>query len=97
MHANSAAQALNRFTSCVLQSGVDLPYTAIRHGIAECLQLLVHLERRQGRRVVTELVRVRRYDAATDRYDLESLGEVSEVATAREGTSDRASADAHGA
>ena len=36
---------------------------AIRHGIAECLQVLVHLERRHGRRVVTELVRVRQYDA----------------------------------
>jgi pilus assembly protein CpaF len=73
IHANSADQALRRFTSCVLQSGVDLPYAAIRHGIAECLQVLVHLERRHGRRVVTELVRVRRYDTATDRFDLEAL------------------------
>jgi pilus assembly protein CpaF len=73
IHANSADQALRRFTSCVLQSGVDLPYAAIRHGIAECLQLLVHLERRHGRRVVTELVRVGRYDAVTDRFHLESL------------------------
>ena len=62
IHANSADQALRRFTSCVLQSGVDLPYTAIRHGIAECVQVLVHLERRQMRRLVTELVRVRGYD-----------------------------------
>jgi pilus assembly protein CpaF len=71
IHANSAAQALTRFTRCVLQSGVDLPYPAIRHGIAECVQLVVHLERRHGRRVVTELARVRRYDAATDTYDLD--------------------------
>ena len=72
IHANSAEQALRRFTTCVLQSGVDLPYAAIRHGIAECVQLLVHLERRHGRRVVTQVVRVRRYDAGTDAYDLES-------------------------
>jgi pilus assembly protein CpaF len=71
IHANSAEQALSRFTSCVLQSGVDLPYAAIRYGIAACIQLLVHLERRQARRVVTQVVRVRRYDAGTDRYDLE--------------------------
>jgi len=71
IHANSAEQALTRFTSCVLQSGVDLPYTAIRHGIAECLQWLVHLERHQGRRIVTQVARVRRYDAITDRYDVE--------------------------
>ena len=68
--ADSADQALRRFTSCVLQSGVDLPYTAIRHGIGECVQLLVHLERREMRRLVTELVHVRGYDPERDRYDL---------------------------
>jgi pilus assembly protein CpaF len=73
IHANAAELALRRFTWCVLQSGVDVPYPAIRHGLAECLQLLVHLERRRGRRVVTELVRVRRYHPGTDTYDLESL------------------------
>jgi pilus assembly protein CpaF len=80
IHANSADQALRRFTSCVLQSGVDLPYAAIRHGIAECLQVLVHLERCHGRRVVTELVRVRQYDAVTDRFDLEALAPASGTA-----------------
>jgi pilus assembly protein CpaF len=75
IHANSADQALSRFTSCVLQSGVDLPYAAIRYAIAECLQVLVHLERRAGRRVVMGLVRVQHYDAAQDKYDLEPLAE----------------------
>jgi pilus assembly protein CpaF len=73
IHANAAELALRRFTWCVLQSGVDVPYPAIRHGLAECLQLLVHLERRRDRRLVTELVRVRRYNPGTDTYDLESL------------------------
>jgi pilus assembly protein CpaF len=73
IHANSADQALIRFASCVLQSGVDLPYPAIRHAIAECLQVLVHLERRHGARVVTQLVRVCRYESGADRYHLESL------------------------
>ena len=73
IHANSAEQALRRFTSCVLQSSVDLPYPAIRHAMAECLQLLVHLERRRGRRVVTELVRIIGYHATSDTYKLESL------------------------
>jgi pilus assembly protein CpaF len=73
IHANSAELALRRFTTCVLQSGVDVPYPAIRHGLAECLQVLVHLERRLDRRLVTELVRVRRYSPGTDTYDLEPL------------------------
>jgi pilus assembly protein CpaF len=71
VHANSAEQALTRFASCVLQSGIELPYQAVRLGIAECLQLLVHLDRRQGQRVVRQIVRVRRYNAASDTYALE--------------------------
>ena len=73
IHASSAAQALTRFTSCVLQSGVELPYPAIRHSIAECLHLVVHIERERHRRVVTELVRLKGYDVAADRFDLQSL------------------------
>jgi pilus assembly protein CpaF len=71
IHANSAEQALSRFASCVLQSGVDLPYVAIRMSIAESLQLVVHLERRHGRRLVRQIVRLRRYEVAADRYVLE--------------------------
>ncbi len=48
IHANSSAQALSRFTSCVLQSGVELPYHAIRANIGDALHVLVHLERRNG-------------------------------------------------
>jgi Flp pilus assembly CpaF family ATPase len=40
IHANAAEQALRRLTWSMLQSGVDLPYQAIRHGIAACLQLV---------------------------------------------------------
>jgi len=34
VHANSATQALSRFTNCVLQANVGLPYPAIRTLIA---------------------------------------------------------------
>jgi pilus assembly protein CpaF len=70
IHANSADQALRRFTSCVLQSGVDLPYVAIRHAMGEALHVLVHVARHQRQRVVAELVEVTGYDPATDRYTL---------------------------
>ena len=56
IHANSAAQALNRFASCVVQSGVDLPYEVVRDQIAACVQLVVHLERSSGRRRVAEVL-----------------------------------------
>jgi pilus assembly protein CpaF len=56
IHANSAAQALNRFASCVLQSGVDLPYDVIRDQIAACVQLVIHLHRVDGRREISQLL-----------------------------------------
>lgn len=73
LHANSAGQALARFTTCILQSGVELPYRAIRSNIADALHLLVHMDRRQGLRRVTQVFAVRGYDVAVDRYDLEGL------------------------
>ena len=50
IHANSARQGLARFTSCVLQSGVDLPYRAIKTNIGDSLNVIVQVERRPGRR-----------------------------------------------
>ena len=73
IHANSAEQALSRFTSCVLQSGVELPYAAIRHQIGDSVHLLLHLERRHGLRIVTELLRLKQYDSGHDRFQLETL------------------------
>jgi len=73
VHANSAAQALTRFTSCVLESGIELPYRAIKNNIADSLNMVVHLERRPGRRFVSEVVEVSRYKPDLDRYDVEPV------------------------
>ena len=73
IHANSAQQAIQRFTSCVLQSTVELPYKAVRSNIAECLNLLLHIERRQGKRYVSQLVELERYNPEQDTYDLRTL------------------------
>ena len=73
IHANSAQQAIQRFTSCVLQSTVELPYKAVRSNIAECLNLLLHIERRQGKRYVLQLVELERYNPEHDTYDLRPL------------------------
>ena len=58
IHANSATQALNRFASCVTQSGVELPYQVIRDQISACVQLVVHVQRVDGRREVSGLLHV---------------------------------------
>jgi Flp pilus assembly CpaF family ATPase len=70
VHATSAKQALARFTSCVLQSGVDLPYRGIKTNIGHSVNVVVQLERRPGRRFVSEVVQINAFDADTDEYDL---------------------------
>jgi pilus assembly protein CpaF len=69
IHANSARQGLARFTSCVLQSGVELPYRAIKTNIADSLNIVVHIERRPGRRYIAEVIEINGYDPDTDLYD----------------------------
>ena len=69
IHANSAEQALARFASCVVQSGVELPYQAVRYQIADAIDLVLHLGRHDGARVVEQLLNIGRYDAARDAYD----------------------------
>ena len=73
VHASSAAQALSRFTSCVLQSGVELPYRAIKNNIADSLNILIQLERRPGKRFVSEVLEIRAYNPDADQYDLTSI------------------------
>jgi pilus assembly protein CpaF len=73
IHANSAEQAVTRLISCVLQSGIELPYRAIRSNIGDAVQLLLHIERRNGRRYVAQLLRLIRYDAGQDQYDFEPV------------------------
>jgi pilus assembly protein CpaF len=69
IHANSARQGLARFTSCVLQSGVELPYRAIKTNIADSLNVVIHIERRPGRRFVSEVIEINGYDPDADLYD----------------------------
>jgi len=73
VHATSARQALSRFTSCVLQSGVDLPYRAVKTNIGDSVNVVVQLERRPGRRFVSEVVQIIRYDPDLDEYDFGSV------------------------
>ena len=77
IHANSASQALTRFASCVMQSGVELPYQAVRHMIADSVQLVLHIARKNGKRTVTELGHVGAYDPGHDRYHLNRLCEAT--------------------
>jgi pilus assembly protein CpaF len=88
IHANSAEQALARFASCVVQSGVELPYQAVRYQIADAIDLVLHLGRHRGVRVVDELIAITGYEAARDRYTTATL--TSETASTTTSEEERA-------
>jgi pilus assembly protein CpaF len=69
IHASSAKQGLSRFTSCVLQSGVELPYRAIKTNIGDSLNVVIHIERRPGRRFISEVLEINSYDPDADLFD----------------------------
>src|SRR6266849_2050310 len=69
IHANSTKQALSRFTSAVLQSGIELPYRAIKGNVADSLHVVVQVERRPGRRFISEVLELNSYDADADLFD----------------------------
>jgi pilus assembly protein CpaF len=70
VHANSAPQGISRFTTCVLQSGIEMPYRAIKTNIADSLNVIIQIERRPGTRFVSGVVEISGYNPETDRYDL---------------------------
>src|SRR5271163_426460 len=80
VHATSARQGLARFTSCVLQSGVDLPYRSVKTNVGDSLNVVVQLERRPGKRFVTEVVEINRYDPDADEYEFSAIYQKHEEA-----------------
>ncbi len=73
VHATSAAQGISRFTTCVLQSGVEMPYRAIKTNIADSLNIVVQMERRPGTRFVSEALEIQAYDPENDRYQFDQV------------------------
>jgi len=46
-----------------------LPYRAIKTNVGDSVNVVVHLERRPGRRFVSEVVEIHGYDPDTDEYN----------------------------
>lgn len=59
IHSNSAASALTRFESLILETQTNLTVPAVRSNIVEAVNLIVHIERGCGSTpVITELIKV---------------------------------------
>ena len=69
LHASSAANALKRCASCVLQAGIGLPWEAVQDLVGDVVDVVLHLERRDGVRRVVEALRVDRFNWSTRRWD----------------------------
>jgi pilus assembly protein CpaF len=59
LHANTAADALNRLETMALMSGIEMPLPALRSQVASAIDVVIQLNRlNTGRRMVTEVSEV---------------------------------------
>jgi pilus assembly protein CpaF len=73
IHANSATEAISRFATCVLMSGIDLPYKVIRQNIGESLDMVIQLRREPSRRAVAQVLKIKGYVQLEDYYEFETI------------------------
>jgi pilus assembly protein CpaF len=79
IHANSAAKALRRFANLVLRSHSQATYVDVEAEIGEAVDLVIHIERQPGRRVIREVLRLNGYDRAAQRFDYEMVYDANTI------------------
>jgi pilus assembly protein CpaF len=79
IHANSAEKALRRFTNLVVRSHSQTTFSDAEAEIGEAVDLIVHLERKPGRRIVREVLALRGYDRDAKRFLIEPVLEVQDA------------------
>jgi pilus assembly protein CpaF len=62
VHANTPVDALRRLETLVLMSGAGIPLTVVREQMASAINVVVQLERRNGRRFVANIVEMHGLD-----------------------------------
>jgi len=68
MHANSALQALSRLATLSLRADLDIPYRAVQGEISDLIDVVVYIERCDGRRRVSEALELQGFDAERGCY-----------------------------
>jgi pilus assembly protein CpaF len=58
LHASSASQALSRLANLALRADIDIPYRAVQAEIGDLINLVVHIKRVEGIRLVFEVLAV---------------------------------------
>ena len=65
------ASALSRIASCAMQGGGSLPLEVTYRGVVDGIAMVIHMTRREGRRVVEEAVFVEGYEAKENQWDIQ--------------------------
>ena len=71
IHANSAAKALRRFADLVLRSHSQATFEDVEAEIGEAVDLVIHVDREPGRRVIREVLRLNGYSRSTQSFQTE--------------------------
>jgi pilus assembly protein CpaF len=71
IHANSAAKALRRFANLVLRSHSQATFEDVEAEIGEAVDLVIHVDREPGRRVIREVLRLNGYSRSTQSFQTE--------------------------
>ena len=59
-----------------MQGGGELPWDVTCRGVVDGITMVIHMTRREGRRVVEEAACVNGYDAGTNQWDMQRLARV---------------------
>src|SRR5229473_1716910 len=73
IHANSAIKALTRFANLVMRSHSQATFSDTEAEIGEAVDFVVHVERRPGRRMVAEVLRLNGYNRTLQTYQMEHV------------------------
>ena len=76
IRANSAEKALRRFANLVMRDHAQTTFSDTEAEIGEAVDVVVHVERRAGRRVIREVLALRGYDRDAKRFLIEPVFEV---------------------
>ena len=82
IHANNATAALSRLATCAMQASDALPWAVVCRGVVDGIEAVIQQTRSlEGVRRVSQMVRVRDYDADRGRWIVEDVWPAAAVAT----------------
>ena len=94
VHANNATAALSRLASCAMQASDALPFSVVCRGVVDGIEAVIQQTRSpEGVRKVSQMVRVRDYDAAANRWIVEDVWPVATGAKRKAAAGQRREAD----